>query len=399
MKKKFIVLAISFLLLGLVFGFYFYIYPPISLELVGEEKIILGSDSVYEEPGYKGLFSREDISSSVVVSGTVGSEIGNYELTYTLTKGLRTITKKRVVIIKDGIKPSISLKGPNHLYLKKGNKYSEFGYEASDNIDSEVKVEVLGNIDSDKKGSYTLTYKAIDSSNNESSVTRVVEVVDEDLATSIPVLMYHFFYDASKGQKGSGGNYTEIGLLDQELKYLVDNGYYFPSWEEIELYLDKKIALPKKSIVITIDDGNSSVYNTAYPVIKKYNVPVTVFAITSWSVPKQESFPLISFQSHTHNMHRGGCNTGQGGLLQCVDEKKGLEDLNKSRELTYGGYVFCYPFGDYNDYAIGLLKKSGFKMAFTVEGGRIKPGMDKYKLPRVRVSGGISMNYFKKITG
>lgn len=398
MGKKIGILMIALFLLCLVFACYFYIYPPISIVLKGEEKIILYNGETFEEPGYVAKFASEDISSSVIVNSNVEDSIGSYEVTYTISKGLRKVIKKRSVIVQDNVKPEITLKGPSKVFLKKGSSYNEYGYDASDNIDTEVSVNVTGEVDVNKVGTYTIKYVATDSSSNESSISREVEVIDGDLATSVPVLMYHFFYDASKGQKGSGGNYTEIKLFEQEIKYLVDSGYYFPSWDEIVDFLDKKIALPKKSIVITIDDGNSSVYNIAYGVLEKYKVPATVFAITSWSVPKQSSFPLISFQSHSYDMHKGGCNTGHGGLIQCISEEKGLEDLKKSREDTYGGYVFCYPFGDYNDHAIDLLKKSGFKLAFTVEGGKIKPGMDKYKLPRVRVSGGISMDYFKKIT-
>ena len=46
--------------------------------------------------------------------------------------------------------------------------------------------------------------------------------------------------------------------------------------------------------------------------------------------------------------------------------------------------------------AIVELKEAGFKLAVTVEDGRVKPGANKYQLPRVRVADGNSLQYFIK---
>lgn len=46
-------------------------------------------------------------------------------------------------------------------------------------------------------------------------------------------------------------------------------------------FIDKKIELPKKSVILTIDDGNETFFALAVPIIEKYQVPVTSFVITS----------------------------------------------------------------------------------------------------------------------
>ncbi len=59
------------------------------------------------------------------------------------------------------------------------------------------------------------------------------------------------------------------------MKYLSENNYYFPTWDEVASFIDGKQVLPEKSVVITIDDGQSSVFEYAYPILEKYNVKAT----------------------------------------------------------------------------------------------------------------------------
>ena len=46
----------------------------------------------------------------------------------------------------------------------------------------------------------------------------------------LPVLMYHFFYDKSK-DSGKDGNWIEISNFEEQMKYLAENDFYFPTWE------------------------------------------------------------------------------------------------------------------------------------------------------------------------
>lgn len=92
----------------------------------------------------------------------------------------------------------------------------------------------------------------------------------------LPVLMYHFFYDKSK-DSGKDGNWIEISNFEEQMKYLAENDFYFPTWEQVENYIDGKQELPEKSIVITVDDGDPSFFELAVPIIQKYKIPTTSF--------------------------------------------------------------------------------------------------------------------------
>ena len=210
----------------------------------------------------------------------------------------------------------------------------------------------------------------------------------------LPVLMYHFFYDKSK-DSGKDGNWIEISDFEEQMKYLVENDFYFPTWEQVEDYIDGKQDLPEKSVVITVDDGDPSFFELAVPIIQKYKIPTTSFVITYWygnrASDKQE---YVSYQSHSYDMHKAGSN-GKGVMLSW-DYDKIKDDILLSRDVLGGADIFCYPFGQYNDLDIKVLNENGYKLAFTTKGGRVKKGSSKYELPRVRISGNTGMAEFKK---
>ena len=211
----------------------------------------------------------------------------------------------------------------------------------------------------------------------------------------LPVLMYHFFYDKSKGETAKDGNWIEISDFEEQVKYLAENDYYFPTWQEVEDYIDEKTELPEKSVVITVDDGDPTFFDLAVPIIQKYNVQATSFVVAYWYGDRAENKEQnISYQSHSYDMHKAGSN-GKGAMLSLSNDKI-KEDLELSSQVLGGATIFCYPFGHYNENCFKVLKDAGFKLAFTVEGGRVTKKANKYKLPRVRISGNTSISAFIK---
>lgn len=212
--------------------------------------------------------------------------------------------------------------------------------------------------------------------------------------SGLPVLMYHFFYDKNE-REPQDGNWIEINDFEAQMKYLSENDFYFPTWEEVENYIDGKTELPEKSVVITVDDGDPSFFELGVPIIQKYNVQATSFVVAYWYGDVAENKEKnISYQSHSYDMHKGGSN-GKGVMLSWSYEKM-VEDLKTSQEVLGGATIFCYPFGQYNELDIKALKDTGFKLAFTTQGGRVKKGASKYELPRVRISGNTGLEAFKK---
>ena len=116
---------------------------------------------------------------------------------------------KRKIKREDTEAPSLKLKGPSTIYLGLTMKYEELGYEVKDNCDSDIKVTVESNVDTNKAGNYTITYKAVDSSLNETIVKRNVIVYKE----SGNGLIYLTFDD---GPSGSGSTLKILNILKEE---------------------------------------------------------------------------------------------------------------------------------------------------------------------------------------
>lgn len=206
---------------------------------------------------------------------------------------------------------------------------------------------------------------------------------DKKNSSGIPVLNYHFAYEEDNPC------YEEICHSSKQIKehfsYIKDNNFFTPTMNELEMYIDKKVQLPQKSVVITFDDGTRA--DVAKKYVDEYKINATLFLITSWFNKEQFESEYFEVHSHGDNIHNGGlCSGGQGGEIKCMEHDKLLTDLKTSRDKLNGSTVFCYPFYEYNDYSIKVLKEAGFTMAFAGEraGGKIKvtPGIDKFRLPR-----------------
>ena len=236
---------------------------------------------------------------------------------------------------------------------------------------------------------------------NDIDHTAIAEYPEDHAAKQIPVFMYHYFYSKANGETAKDGNWLEVKDFEEQLNYLKAQGYRSVSMQDLEYFLDGKIQLPEKSISITIDDGNKSIYQYAYPLLMKYDMQATLFLITNKF--KNDTLPDtfqemkehgMELQSHSFAMHTGGCEGGHGGALRCVDLETGIKDTKKSFSILGGGFVYCYPYGDVTDSALEIMKDSNVRMAFTTNYGKIEPGMDKLQLPRVRIFGESGLSQF-----
>lgn len=213
----------------------------------------------------------------------------------------------------------------------------------------------------------------------------------------LAICMYHYVYDKNNPPEDLNNNYIEVSALEEELQYLIDNEYFFPTWEEVRQYVDGELLLPEKSVVLTFDDASADFLELGVPLFNEYKIPVTSFMITSWGGAEkvaQYKSDYVTFQSHSHDMHRGGGSIGHGGIFTALSHEDAVADLTKSAEICGHGDAFAYPFGDYSDSCIEALKAAGFLCGVTTEYGRANPGDDPYVLPRVRMLEGQSLASF-----
>lgn len=166
------------------FFIYDYFEKP-EIYLKGEDKISIFLGETYQDPGYVATLGKKDVTSNVKVYGSVdNTKIGDHVITYAISnsKGFRQKQITRIVKVRDKVGPVLTLKGGKTYKTEYGYDYEEPGYSASDNYDGDLTdmVQTYGNVNTNAIGTYDVTYKVTDSSDNVATVVRKVKVVDKE---------------------------------------------------------------------------------------------------------------------------------------------------------------------------------------------------------------------------
>ena len=369
------------------------------LALNGSEAITVGLHGKFEDPGTDAVLHGKDAADKVVTTGEVDTGVPG---TYTLEYRAGNFTVQRTVTVLDKMIPELELTG-GPVTMQLGEEYSEPGYTATDEDGTDLTDAVkVSSLDQKRAGSQLLEYTVSDSKGNTTELTRKVTITPntEYETSGLPICMYHYVYDENDIPAKVNGNYISKEDLAEELAFLKEEGFYFPTWREVRDYVDGKLLLPDKSIVLTFDDGAYSFLDNGIPVLEQYKTPATSFVITSKKgkkkVKKYQSRYVI-YESHSHDMHKGGGKIGHGGIFTAIAPSAGLADLKKSIEIVGSGDAFAYPFGDVNENTHAIVEQAGFLCAVTTQPGRAMPGDDPLLLPRQRMSRNQSMEAFRSM--
>lgn len=161
------------------------ISPEITLK--GSDEIEYSYAKEYKDPGYKAIDNYDgDITDKVELKQNKIND-DEIEIVYTVsdTSG-NTTEKKRKVHLIDDVAPVITLNGNQRMYVVVGGKYNEKGAKATDDKDGDLtsKITTEGSVNTDKAGTYTITYKVSDSKGNEGKASRTVIVYKQQEANS-----------------------------------------------------------------------------------------------------------------------------------------------------------------------------------------------------------------------
>ena len=173
------------------------------------------------------------------------------------------------------------------------------------------------------------------------------------------------------------------------LKIIKGNKIKFvnPKKFEEELINNKK----QRKVLLTIDDGFSSFYDNAWPILKKEKIPFILFISTrevglfnymTWDQIReieQEDFVEIGNHSHTHEYL-----ADENGEIITADIKKSIKIFKK--ELGKNSDFFSYPFGEYSLEFKSIIKSLGFKYAFGQHSGVMDETKDFYEFPRYPIN-------------
>lgn len=233
-------------------------------------------------------------------------------------------------------------------------------------------------------------------------IDKIIENKNTDIETrdNIRTFTYHTVYRPD--QKCTSIEICHpISQFEEQMKYLSDNDYLTLTLEEVEMFLDKKIRIPTKTVALTLDDG--IFLENSIPLVEKYEVYATFFIITSKTdVSKYMDSKYARFESHSDNLHNNykcplNRPSSQGGQMLCESQENIIKDLKLSQDKLNGSNYFAYPFFDFNDNAINALKKAGFKMAFIGQwntNGYSTYDTDRFMIRRKTIFGNLKLPSF-----
>ena len=216
------------------------------------------------------------------------------------------------------------------------------------------------------------------------------------------------------------------------IKWLIKQGYHFITPQELLSFISGDLLKYKKNVWLSFDDGWKSNYTDVLLVLKKYNIPATIFIATKgvedgyywfdrafqnrdsklynrvdelWKMPDKErkqiicELPpyigdrktmnaeeikfmndsgLISWGNHTHD-HVMSDNCTEEDLIFEIDKCQNMMFKYIGEKCDF---IYSYPNGNYDERSYQLVKKKGFKMAVTTELGRVFPNTDPFKIKR-----------------
>ena len=245
---------------------------------------------------------------------------------------------------------------------------------------------------------------------------KVPELKEEEKADRIPIFTFHrIVSDKLKHEKFEENEWAaSADVFEEQIKYLYDNGYKTISMDEFYCWYRKKCDFPKKTVMITFDDGNADDYYLVMPILRKYNYKATTFIVGARTLDIDENpydenirtfitrelitktkniYPNLEYQSHTYDLHYVDSNKKERVLNASQQEIYDDFENNKS----FGFKYLAYPYGIYNDKIIKALKKYKYNLAFTFRVHECATRENnQYEIPRIKINGFSDVEEIKK---
>lgn len=194
---------------------------------------------------------------------------------------------------------------------------------------------------------------------------------------TVPILTYHRFADECESPLC-----MPTRVFKEQIRHLKDNGYHAITPEDLLAFLEYRQPLPKKSVLITIDDGYRSTYDIAYPILRESGFTATLFIYTELI----DVAPIALRWNQLLEMKRNGFAIGSHTIYHSdlTQPKEGESKADYSarvekelfgskqmidRKLSQDTWLLAYPYGNYDPNVVAVSKQAGYKLAMSVKRG------------------------------
>src|SRR5882724_344439 len=214
-------------------------------------------------------------------------------------------------------------------------------------------------------------------------------------ASQVAIFDYHRLVDPVRYP----GTEITPAIFEAQMKQLQDSGVAVISLQDFLAWRRREKDIPSSCAIITLDDGFKSQYEGAWPILKRFGYPFTMFIYTegvrggslgggsdaiTWEQLAEMRDAGVDIEAHsaTHQDLREGHNiilAGPGGkrtrtkLTGLAYEQWVQNEVVGSKQLLeerLGIKVNCFavPYGNYNEHVKELARNAGYQAMFTVYG-------------------------------
>ncbi|BBL75323.1 polysaccharide deacetylase family protein [Methylomagnum ishizawai] len=222
------------------------------------------------------------------------------------------------------------------------------------------------------------------------------------VSAPISVLMYHQV-GRFANPKQHRSCYCEVDSFRRQMALLSLLGYRVISLEQARAAVFDQQPRSRPAVVLTFDDGYRNFAEYAYPILREYGHPATLFAVSGllgqparWLANGGVDAPLLS-GAELRELRAGGIEIGSHSVshprlgrldpaayrAEIADSKAALEDL-----LGTAVESFAYPYGDYTPEVRDAVAGAGYRVAVTCSRGAARTAPHPLEIPRKAIAWG-----------
>lgn len=210
---------------------------------------------------------------------------------------------------------------------------------------------------------------------------------------------------------------SEYSVTSAQLASQVDAlkgaGFSFVSPAQVEAFYAKGAPLPRKSALLTFDDGNLDVYTKAYPLLRARGIPFAFYVYpnavnrghavhcVSWDDLKEMAANGVAVGSHSMShpiLTRPPKQVADRAAYDAWLEREIVESKAEiERKLGLPVTQFAVPYGAFDNYVYGKIKAAGYTLALNVHGVIADSRADPLNLNRVIVLSSMSRERFLEV--
>jgi len=206
----------------------------------------------------------------------------------------------------------------------------------------------------------------------------------------VPILTYHRVHEyATELTKSQPDLTIEPPVFRAEMAAIHGAGYTTISQRQLFDALYRGAALPRRPLIISVDDGYVDDVTQILPVLRRYRMTATFYVITG-RVREAGFLTIREIQELAAAGMDIGAHTRTHPNLPALPAAALRSEVDGSavdlrRILGHPVYWFAYPYGAFDARVLKAVRRAGFLLAVTTRGGTAASTTAPLEIPRIHV--------------